>query len=57
MLIDVKKHFAKVTMNQVENFKLSIKELYTEYKSGGPGSSEISLDEGLVLLDDYKTKL
>ena len=51
MLIDVKKHFSKVTMNDVEKFKIQIKELYGEYKASGPGSAETTLDEGLDLLE------
>jgi hypothetical protein len=51
MLIDVKKHFSKVTMNDIEKFKVSINELYTDYKSSGPGAVETKLNEGLILLD------
>jgi dynein heavy chain len=37
-------------------FKEKIKELYEEYKEKGPGSHETSLDDGLILLANFKQR-
>lgn len=45
-----KEEFAKVTEEQVAQFKEHIKILYVEYKANGPGAAETSLDKGLEQL-------
>lgn len=37
-------------------FKKALAELYEQYKEGGPGSANTSLDDGLQLLEYYKEK-
>jgi len=49
-----KKRFADETKEDVAEFKASLKTLYQEYLSHGPGSPDTSLDQGLDLLEKYK---
>jgi dynein heavy chain len=42
---------------EVESFKVKISEEYETYKSKGPGTGGISLDEGVELLNQSKEKV
>ena len=54
---DFKKSFAEVTKQEVETFKQKINEEFENYMSKGPGTSAITLDEGVELLNSSKEKI
>lgn len=56
-LTDEKKRFADETKEDVAEFKASLKTLYQDYVSHGPGSPDTSLDEGLELLENFKNQV
>jgi hypothetical protein len=45
-----KKNFSEVTQTEVEAFKEQIEKEYETYRSKGPGTMGISLEEGFELL-------
>jgi dynein heavy chain, axonemal len=53
-LVEVKKHFAKITKDEVYTFKSQLKGLEQDYKLHGPGAPETTLDKGLELLEHYR---
>ena len=54
---DFKKNFAEVTKGEVEAFKVKIKDEYDQYMAKGPGTSQVTLDEGVELLNASKEKI
>ena len=55
-LVDIKKHFAKQTKDEVEKFQSQVKVIYDEYVISGPAASDTQLDRGLEQLEHYKKK-
>ena len=53
----IKKSFAEVTKNDVETFKKKIKDEYETYLQNGPGTSSVSLERGMELLQASKLKI
>jgi dynein heavy chain len=51
---EYKKTYASITMTGVAKFKKELAAEYEKYKAGGPGTAEITLDEGLDLLQASK---
>lgn len=51
---EYKKTYASITIQGVTKFKKELAAEYERYKTSGPGTAEISLDEGLELLDASK---
>ena len=49
---ELKESFAEVTQRNVASFKEELKKEYERYLASGPGSAEVSLDEGVLLLQD-----
>lgn len=49
---ELKESFAEVTQRNVTAFKEEIKKEYEKYLANGPGSSDVSLEEGVLLLQD-----
>lgn len=47
---EYKKTYASITMTGVAKFKKDLAVEYEKYKAHGPGTSDVSLDEGLELL-------
>lgn len=54
---DFKKSFSEVTKGEVETFKQKIKDEYEVYISKGPGTSAITLEEGVEILNQSKEKI
>jgi len=54
---EFKKNFAEVSKNEVAAFKEKIKEEYQQYKERGPGTSSVSLEDGVELLEQSKDKV
>jgi len=54
---DFKQTYSTVTKEEVKSFQQKIKEEYEKYLAKGPGTSGISLDEGVELLKDSKEKV
>jgi dynein heavy chain len=52
--IQKKEAFANLTVGEVQNFKEEIKKVYENYLEHGPGSEDITLDQGLELLENSK---
>jgi dynein heavy chain len=52
-MVKVKERFSQVTQEQVETFSGECKELYKAYRAEGPGSPDISLDEGVDVLRKF----
>lgn len=53
---DVKKSYAEVTKKDVANFKEELREAYEAYKTNGPGSDDITLEQGVELLHRSKER-
>jgi len=51
---DFKQTYASITMTGVAKFKKELAIEYEKYKSNGPGTSDVTLDEGLELLQTSK---
>lgn len=51
---EYKKTYASITMTGVAKFKKDLAIEYEKYKANGPGTSEVTLDEGLELLQASK---
>lgn len=49
-----KQSYASITMSTVAKFKQALAIEYEKYKANGPGTSDVSLDEGLELLQASK---
>jgi len=47
---ELKESFAEVTMKNVLSFKEELKKEFERYKANGPGSPDVQLDEGVLLL-------
>jgi dynein heavy chain len=56
-VIIFKKNFGDMTMVDVEALKVKIKEEHDIYMSKGPGTSQVSLEEGAELLIQSKEKV
>ena len=54
---DFKKNFAEVTKQEVETFKNKIKDEYETYMNKGPGTAQVTLEEGAELLGASKEKI
>jgi dynein heavy chain len=54
---DFKQTYSTVTKEEVKSFQLQIKEEYEKYLQKGPGTSGISLEEGVILLKESKEKV
>lgn len=54
---EFKTNFAEVSKQEVEAFKVKIKEEYESYLQKGPGTSSVSLEEGVELLNSSKEKV
>jgi dynein heavy chain len=52
-MIKVKERFAEVTSGQVEKFASDCRDLYKTYRQEGPGSPDVTLDEGVDLLRKF----
>jgi dynein heavy chain len=48
---DYKKNYAEMTKGDVLRFKTELKEEYEKYVAGGPGADQVSLEDGLHLLE------
>jgi dynein heavy chain len=53
-LIPVKEKFTAMTYNQVGDFKQDIREFRDNFLGNGPGSMDLNMDQGLVLLQQAK---
>lgn len=53
-LNEFKKNFSAVTKSEVNKFKADLKEAYEKYLHSGPGSDHITLEEGVVKLEESK---
>jgi len=51
---EYKKTYASITMTGVAKFKKELAAEYEKYKQSGPGTSDVTLDEGLELLQASK---
>ena len=51
---DHKKSFAEITKKEVLNLKEVLRQNFEEYKAHGPGSDNITLEEGIQLLNKSK---
>lgn len=51
---ETKKEYASITEAQVAEFQKSIQSVYVDYKASGPGSPDVTLDEGLEQLGKYR---
>ena len=49
---ELKESFAEVTTRNVLSFKEDLKKEYERYLANGPGSADVSLDEGVILLQE-----
>ena len=54
---ELKESFAEVTQRNVATFKDEIKADYEEYMANGPGSADVSLEEGVEKLADSIQKI
>lgn len=54
---DFKQTYSTVTKEEVKNFQQTIKEEYEKYMSKGPGTSNVTLEEGVELLRESKEKI
>jgi len=54
---EFKTNFAEVSKQEVEAFKIKIKEEYEAYLLKGPGTGSVSLEEGVELLNSSKEKV
>lgn len=54
---DFKQNYSAVTKEEVRNFQQQIKEEYEKYLQKGPGTSNVSLEEGVELLKESKEKI
>jgi dynein heavy chain len=54
---DFKQTYSTVTKEEVKNFQTQIKEEYEKYMQKGPGTSNVSLEEGVQLLTESKEKI
>lgn len=54
---DFKQTYSTVTKEEVKNFQQTIKDEYEKYKSKGPGTSNVTLEEGVELLKESKEKI
>lgn len=54
---DFKQTYSTVTKEEVKNFQQTIKEEYEKYLSKGPGTNNVSLEEGVELLKESKEKI
>ena len=52
-----KKNFSEVTKQDVESFKEAIRKEWESYKARGPGTTGVSLEDGMALLNDSKAKI
>jgi len=51
---EYKKTYAQITTDGVEKFKKDLAIAYEQYRTNGPGTEAVSLDEGLELLQASK---
>ena len=51
---EYKKTYASITMTGVAKFKKDLAIEYEKYKANGPGTPDVSLDEGLEILQASK---
>jgi dynein heavy chain len=53
-LNEFKRNFSEVTKGEVSKFKKDLQEAYEKYLHSGPGSDNITLEEGVVKLEESK---
>ena len=56
-LVDTKAEFRVVTAQQDVDFREELNALRKTFLDSGPGVSSVSLDDGVILLEDYRRKL
>lgn len=56
-LVDTKAQFREVTRNQDVEFRNVLKDLRKEFLDSGPGVSSTTLDDGVNLLAEYRSKV
>ena len=54
VLLKVKQKFTKVTSELIENFKTKTVDLNTRFENEGPDLNSITLQQGILLLDEFK---
>lgn len=52
----IKGAYSEMTMQQVEDFKKTLRAYYEEYLETGPGAEQVDLDQGLQRLEEAKEK-
>jgi dynein heavy chain len=56
-LVPIKIKFAESTQDQVKDFKVELKKMKEEFITSGPGVVSSDLEQGLTILQQYKTTL